>query len=238
MDNFAEVEVPSAGIFSGCVVNNTELRQFQPVEERLRPPLHDLGDQTERWFAGEERIIQNISRNDLELRLNRTTFALSFVLWDLWKFIGKNLSTVDESIRRSIDTIFERLDVLSDRLGSNDLRIILMMSIDPTFLPAFRPWLREQKAIVPLVEDWNQKLVRKAEAWNRGTLFIFDTNRFFLNQIRQWQYSVMGLTDPRELAMNDSPGWENVESPCLPSTRQLVGSIHESCDNPDQYLFW
>lgn len=238
MDNLAETEVPSAGMLSGCVVNNTELRRFQPMEERLRPPLHDLGDQIERWLAAEERVLQNMSSHGLQMRLDNTIFAVSFVLWDLWKFVGKNLSTVDQSIKHSINTIFGRLDVLSDRLESNNLEIILMMSVDPTFLPAFKPWLREQKAIVPLVDRWNQELGRKAETWNRGKLFLFDTNRFFLDQIRRRQYWVMGLIDAHGLTKNDSPDWEYVESPCLPSTRKLVGSVQESCDNPDQYLFW
>jgi hypothetical protein len=223
------------------LVDNAELQSFKPGLVWLKELLPDLGSQIDKWIKAEEDAWEKegLSDDAVQERQSSTIFALSFVVWDLWKFVGADYDHAQESIGHSIETLFNQLNILSERWGTNDSKIILMMSVDVTFLPAFNPALDEQKHLVSLISAWNGELRNKAQKWDRGSVYLFDTNHFMLDQIREWQFFAAGMNDAHDLGKNEDPGWEDVQHPCSLSRREKsLVSRDEPCENPEKYLFW
>jgi HMG box factor len=92
--------------------------------------------------------------------------------------------------------------------------------------------------MVSIVEQWNKELQDKAREW-RGSIYIFNTNEFLLDQIRGWQYYVGGILDSNGL-WEQNP-WDDVEKPCAESTGKWMaffGNEGKKCENPEKFLFW
>jgi HMG box factor len=184
-------------------------------------------------------MLKDPAGGDMRARMNDTVFAVSFVVWDIWKFLHAPLGdTIKNSISRSIDSLFEQLNRLPAESGFGDVRVVLMLSIDPTFLPAFDA-TTGQKDMVSIVEQWNRELQEKAREWEGGSMYIFDTNEFLLDQIRGYQYYAAGMFDADGL-WKQNP-WDDVEHPCVESTGKwmaFLGNESKTCENPDKFLFW
>ncbi|KAL1969512.1 hypothetical protein VTN77DRAFT_8950 [Rasamsonia byssochlamydoides] len=243
LENLAQTAPLSQERYAGAVVDNTELQSFNSGLAWLQEqPLPDLRSQIDQWITAEQDALQKegLSHEAIQERQNNTIFAVSFVVWDLWKFLGEDYNQAKLSVSHSIDSLFEQLNILSERWGSNDTKIILMMSVDVTFLPAFTPSrdLDEQKNMVTLVNTWNGELRNKAKEWNRGSIYLFDTNHFMLDQIREFQFFAAGINDAHELGKNEDPGWEDVENACVQNRNKSLFSSGKPCENPEKFLFW
>lgn len=201
--------------------------------------MPDLRAQVDRWLTNEkEAMDNNPAGGDMAARVNETVFAVSFVVWDIWKFLHSPLDDhIKSSISRSTDSLFQQLDRLPEATGTDDIKVILMLSIDPTFLPAFDA-STAHKDMVSIVEQWNKELEEKAREW-QGSIYVFNTNEFLLDQIRGWQYYVGGILDSNGL-WEQNP-WDDVEHPCAESTGKWMaffGKDGKKCENPDKHLFW
>ncbi|KKA20516.1 hypothetical protein T310_5460 [Rasamsonia emersonii CBS 393.64] len=228
------------GAYAGAVIDNAELQSFESGLSWLRRPLPDLRSQIDQWSAAEQDFLrkEGLSGEAIQERQSNTIFAVSFMVWDLWKFVGEDYNLASQSISHSIDSLFEQLTILSERWASNDSKIILMMAVDVTFLPAFPQSLEEQKNMVSLVSSWNNVLRGKAKEWDHGSIYLFDTNHFMLDQIREWQFFAAGMIDANELGKNEDPGWVDVAHACVQTRKKGLFSSETPCENPEKYLFW
>lgn len=236
---YAQKEHVCASSFCGSVVDTTELHTVVNDITRSLEPLPDLRSQIDQWLAAElNQTKTDPIGGDLQTRSNSTIFALSFLIWDMWKFNGVPTEDTKSSIERSLDTLFKQLDRLAKNTGSDDLRIILMMSIDPTFLPAFDP-SQGQKDMISIVTEWNDKLKEKANDWKGGSVYVFNTNEFLNNQIRSRQFFLAGMLDGQGLG--DQNLWDDVENPCVQSQSNwwpFSGNKDQRCEHPEKFLFW
>lgn len=246
VENFAQAARFSGGTYAGSVINNDELQRVQPSPNMPQKPLPDLKTQIDQWISSERGASNGMLYDEArQTRAANTIFVVSFVVWDLWKLRDKPVDQAKDSIHHSIDSLFAGLDSLSEALRSNDLKIILLMSLDVTFLPAFNSTLSKggsQKDMVTLVDGWNKELRNKAKDWDHGSIYLFDTNSFMLDQIRAWQFFAAGMNDARGLGKNEDPGWEDVQHPCIRKLESWMSGRKDStenpCGRPEKYLFW
>lgn len=221
----------------GSVVDEVELHTIATDAVRSLEQLPDLRSQVDQWLAMELDGTSNESGP--VVRANDTIFVMSFVLWDIWKFHGLTSGDTKTSVSRSIDTIFQQLDRLAQYAGTTNLQILLMMSLDLTFLPAFDP-SRNHKDMIEIVNDWNNKLKEKADAWNSKLIDVFDTNQFIKNQISSYQIFLAGLLD--EHGSSRPTSWDDVENPCIQTQQRswipFQFEKQERCAHPEKYLFW
>ena len=90
---------------------------------------------------------------------------------------------------------------------------------------------------------WNARLREAAQPWEKGTIYLFDTNAFLLDRVRDRQFWLAGITAENGLGANADPGWENVAEACVESDgpAQVMMSketTKQPCEHPDRYLFW
>lgn len=187
--------------------------------------------------------MQAMSAEAIGTRQNRTIVILSFGVWDLWNVVGKTYKEATQSIDNTLDVIMDQLNLLAELWGHNDLKLILTLAPDVTFLPAFRVQAEQhqakQKDAISMSDYWNQHLRQRADGWGNGTIYLFDTNAFLADQIRDWQLFVAGIEETNGLGKNEDPGWENVEDACVQSSQQwMVTSETKKCDRPEKFLFW
>lgn len=238
MDSIAKSAPLSSKAPKGAVVDNGQLSEFQlGLSSWLQEPLPDLGVQIAEWLVEEKAIQESLAPEEIKVRQNNTIFVVSFCVWDLWKFKGQDKAKAESSIQPSITSAFEKLSGLAKQWGPYGIKVILTSAVDVTFLPAFNAPLDVQKDMVALIAAWNQELRYQAEKFSNGTVYYFDTNRFMLDQIREWQFFAAGMIN--ELGKNIDPGWENVKEPCALALTNW-GLWHEitSCEKPEKYLFW
>ncbi|KAJ5908806.1 hypothetical protein N7495_001488 [Penicillium taxi] len=159
--------------------------------------------------------------------------------------VSEDYDKATESVKRRIQKLVKQLDTISDRLGSADLKIILTMGIDVTFLPGFKDDSMnvEYKNAVRLVAFWNEKLREAASKWKKGYIYLFDTNEFVLDRIRDWQFYAAGIETKTGLGTNRDPGWDNVSDACVKSENSLQVMMSKDkqstpCSYPEKYLFW
>jgi HMG box factor len=246
LENFAQAARFSGGTYAGSVINNAELRRFRSISDIFQEPLPDLRAQIDRWSTSErEESEETLPDEAIQTRHANTIFVVNFVAWDLWKLRNKPMDQAQDSVHHSIDSLFADLDSLSETLPSIELRIVLMMSVDVTFLPAFSTTSNQggcQKEMASLVDVWNNELRNKAKDWEHGSIYLFDTNSFMLDQIRAWQFFAAGMNDARGLSKNEDPGWEDVQNPCVQNPeRGMMGrdeSMEKPCERPEKHLFW
>ncbi|PCH00846.1 Esterase, SGNH hydrolase-type, subgroup [Penicillium occitanis (nom. inval.)] len=239
LETYAQREHVCESSICGSVVDETELHTVVSDAARSLEPLPDLRSQIDQWLAAELNATQiDPSGGDLKARSDNTIFALSFLIWDVWKFNGVSMEDTEKSMKRSLDTLFQQLDRLAEYTDSDNLRILLMMSVDPTFLPAFDP-TQGQKDMIDIVTDWNNKLRKRASDWANGSVLVFNTNEFLNNQIRSRQFYLAGMLDGHGLG-NQNP-WDDVETPCVSSKSTwlpFLGNKDQRCENPERFLFW
>ncbi|GAD94485.1 conserved hypothetical protein [Paecilomyces variotii No. 5] len=237
-ENLAQTAESSQQKYGGSVVDNTGLEDLSSGLGWYEAPLADLGSQMDQWLEAEQTVMQSMPAEAVETRHNNTIISVGFGVWDLWNLVGKDYDDAKESVVHSVTIIFERLNELSERWGTKDMRVILTMAPDVTFFPAFRPTPETQKDTVKLVEYWNNFLRSSAEEWDCGTIYLFDTNEFMLDQLRDWQLFAAGMEDEHGLGKNENPGWEDVTRPCVQRNSTFLGWTEKQCEHPDKYLFW
>ncbi|KAL4803631.1 hypothetical protein BDV18DRAFT_162650 [Aspergillus unguis] len=240
-ENFAQTAKSLRGTYIGAVVDNEQLSgTFLSL---YKSPLSDFKDQVKQWVETETKAIEQLDEQTVHDRRNHTVIVVSFGVWDMWNMIEKSYSDATKSADHSVGVIMEQLDVLSQNWGNDDLKIILTLVPDVTFLPAFRPVgdqsVSQYKETVKLVSHWNQKLREAAVEWGKGTIYLFDTEAFVSDLIRDRQLFAAGLEESNGLGKNLDPGWDNVDDPCVESSQQwVVTSESKRCENPEKFLFW
>ncbi|KAJ5637710.1 hypothetical protein N7490_007589 [Penicillium lividum] len=232
------------GKYAGSVVDNSELDVLDRLSQ-TKPD--DYKTQLQHWLDAEQKSLQGLTADEVKSRQDRTIFVVSFGLWDIWSLVTKDYDTAAASIERRIQTIMDQLSKLSDTWGSDEVKVILTQSPDVTFLPAFSPAFTTQgveyKNAVKMLGYWNQKLREAAKSWDKGTIYLFDTDAFLLDRIRDWQLYAAGITAESGLGTNEDPGWENVADACVesPGSSQVMMSKDKDkkqCEHPEKYLFW
>ncbi|KAH2977264.1 hypothetical protein KXW58_005931 [Aspergillus fumigatus] len=230
------------GNYIGSVVDNEKLSNT--MLNMYKTPLADFKAQVKQWTTAERAALESLSDEKIASRQNNTIVVVSFGIWDLWNMIGKSYEDSINVVDHSIQVIMDQLNVLSQLWVINNLKVILTLTPDVTFLPAFKPTAAEQrvshyKDTVKLTEYWNHKLRDAAEQWVQGAIYLFDTNAFVADLIKDWQLFAAGVEESNGLGKNQDPGWVNVEDACVQSGQQWVMATKEKqCENPDKYLFW
>ncbi|KAL8873206.1 MAG: hypothetical protein Q9174_001289 [Haloplaca sp. 1 TL-2023] len=251
-DNFAR-SLPSAPTtdLRGAVIDGAVLNRTLGVDHGEVTMLSDLKTQVQQWLRFEKKQYTSSRMRTKERR--GTIFTVWFSLWDIWYY--SQLPSVDatEAIAQTVDTLFEQLAIIADNwpLGA---KIILPEAMDPTFLPAWTvkrtgPSGSDQRAddqrnAIQLVKQWNAELDRRATDWRKGQIYIYNTNDWMLDQVREAQLVIGDMADHNGLGHSGSP-WDSVHSACLGATETRLSS-HENekvlrplrCSNPAKYLFW
>ncbi|CAG8946789.1 unnamed protein product [Penicillium salamii] len=231
-ENLAQTASPLRGRNLGAVVDNHELDLLGRLSQTR---LADFESQLEQWLAAESSL--DLSEDAVRYRQNHTIFVVSFGVWDLWSLIGKDYDTARQSVERRIARIMEHLDDLSARWSTSELKVILTQTVDVTFLPGFDS-AEPSKDAVRLLGDWNLKLREAATKWAHGTIYLFDTNEFLMDRIRDYQLYAAGIEEESGLGQN-LDGWMNVMEPCVASGFQVMMSKEKTqCKQPETYLFW
>ena len=214
-------------------------------------PLADLRTQVQQWVKFEKKQYMSSRIRDTERK--GTIFTVWFSLWDLWYYSRKTKDEASKAVEQTVDKLFEQLNEVAKQ-WEGDLKIVMPEAIDPTFLPG---WVAmrtgpngndqnadEQRNAVRLVQQWNAALDHKASSWDRGQLYIYNTNEWLLDQVREQQLVVNDMADHNGLGQSGSP-WDNVVEGCLGSNaRGNTSSLPETntgvarCKDPSKYLFW
>lgn len=68
---------------------------------------------------------------------------LPFGVWDIWSFVAKDYEEGASSVQRRIGTLMDQLNMLSERWGTTELKVILLQRqrvdvSDPSCLPSNR----------------------------------------------------------------------------------------------------
>ena len=259
-DNFAR-SLPHAwdNRYTGAVVDSNLLRTTMSnttlsnstaiTDVELAEPLADLKAQVQHWLTFEKKQYGNSRVSEIER--GGTVFVVWFSLWDLWYYSEKTLAEAEAAVTKSIDTLFEQLDVIVENWPS-EMKIIIPEAIDTTFLPGWHTmrtgprgsdlYGEHQKSAILLVEQWNRALDMRAVRWARGSMYIYNTNEWLLDQVREQQLSSAHLSDANGMGANQSP-WSNVRSGCIASNYKAYDVLGEDptagrCSDPTAYLFW
>ncbi|OQE13019.1 hypothetical protein PENFLA_c057G01650, partial [Penicillium flavigenum] len=230
-ENLAQTANPQKDKTIGAVVDNKELNLLDRLSQ-THPA--DFKSQLQQWLDAETAATKDLSAEAIRSRQDRTIFVVSFGVWDLWSLVAKDYDAASKSVERRIATLMGQLDTLSERLGTTGLRVILTQTVDVTFLPGFKAGGLD-KDTVRILEEWNGKLGEVARE-RSGTVYLFDTNAFMMDRIRDWQLYAAGIEEENGSGRN-LDGWENVVEPCVESGFQVMMSKKEQCEHPDKYLF-
>ncbi|KAJ5972346.1 Esterase SGNH hydrolase-type [Penicillium vulpinum] len=235
-ENLAQTASPILkGKNIGAVVDNKELDLLGQLSQTH---VADFKSQLQQWLDAEATATKGLSEEAVRSRQDRTIFVVSFGVWDLWGLITKDYDTASKSVERRIATLIGQLDMLSERLGTTDLKFIVTQTVDVTFLPKFKSSGDQYKDTVRILDKWNRKLREVTKEWSHGTVYLFDTNAFMMDRIRDWQLFTAGIEEENGLGKN-LDGWENVVEPCVESGfRVMMSKEKKQCEDPDKYLFW
>lgn len=240
LDNLAQTAKSIRGNYIGSVVDNAELSSARTLFGLYRSPVADFKHQVQTWLDDESAALLDSSEDEIRSRQNSTIFVVSFGVWDIWDLIGQDFNKAMASVDRSIGVLMGQLDVLSEGWNTNDFKVILTLTPDVTFLPAFKSATKkhpnQQKDTVKIVQYWNDKLRAAVEHWKFGTVHLFDINEFMIGLIRDGQLNAVGAEEHR--AGQEDPRWENVNEPCVSTRQQWVTASEKECENPEKYLFW
>jgi HMG box factor len=232
---------------TGAVVDNEELNSFGMLSKDQVP---DFKTQLDQWLTAETVAMEKLTEEERITRQERTTFVISFGIWDLWSLRETDYNTAIASVDRRIKKLTEQLNRLDESFkgwGPTELQIIMTQTMDVTFLPAFTSASGDEfKDAVRVLTEWNSKLKSAATEWKDGKaqwLYMFDTNAFVLDRIRDWQLYASGIEEENGMGKNIEPGWENVSAPCVVvqgGFRVMMSRAEEKtrCQRPEKYLFW
>ena len=204
-------------------------------------PLADLKTQVQQWLKFEKQ--QYASSRVSHMERNGTVFTLWFSLWDLWYYSGRDIVDAESAVTRTMDTLFEQLDLIADEWPS-EFKVIIPEAIDATFLPGWHsmrtgphgsaPCGDNQRNAIMLVEQWNQALDMKASRWQRGSMYIYNTNDWLLDQVREQQLYEAQLSDANGMGTTRPP-WSNVRSGCVEINRTGTDSaVERQCSDPER----
>ena len=220
--------------------NSSLVTDFEIAE-----PLADLKTQVQQWLQFEKQQYNNGRVSQVER--NGTVFTIWFSLWDLWYYSEKTIAEAEMAVSKTMDTLFDQLDLIAENWPV-EMKIIIPEAIDTTFLPGWAkmrtgprgsdPNGEIQRNAVRLVEQWNQALDMRATRWNQGSMYIYNTNEWLLDQVREQQLYTAHLKDANGMGSTEPP-WSNVRSGCVTINATLaeVSGI-ELCSDPSTYLFW
>ncbi|KAL8768347.1 MAG: hypothetical protein Q9209_005381 [Squamulea sp. 1 TL-2023] len=253
-DNFARSLPASPKTdLRGAVVNSAILNRTLPAGHGEITMLSDLKTQVSQWLRFERKQYTSSRMREKEKR--GTIFTVWFSLWDIWYYSQLNSDEASVAVRQSIDSLFEQLELIADHwpIGA---KIILPEAMDPTFLPGWSMKrtgpagsdhsAEDQRNAVQLVKQWNVALDEKASQWDKGQIYIYNTNDWMLDQVREAQLVVGDMMDHNGLGQSGSP-WDSVRSACAGSGKEgknrspsngKSGLDPFRCSNPDKYLFW
>ncbi|KAL8881059.1 MAG: hypothetical protein Q9198_001656 [Flavoplaca austrocitrina] len=253
-DNFAR-SLPTAPTteLRGAVVNSAVLNRTLPTGHGEVVMLPDLKTQVSQWLRFEKKQYTSSRMREKEKR--GTIFTVWFSLWDIWYYSQLNSDEASKAIEESIDTLFEQLGVICDHwpMGA---KIILPEAMDPTFLPAWSMKrtgpagsdhsAEDQRNAIQLVKQWNIALDARASEWDKGQIYMYNTNDWMLDQVREAQLVTGDMMDHNGLGRSGSP-WDSVYSACSGSGNKGKNRSPDGgksgldpfrCSNPDKYLFW
>ena len=227
------------------MLNTTSLNNTAPPLAELGEPLADLKAQVHQWLRFEKQ--QYGTDRVEEAERNGTVFAIWLSLWDLWYYSEKEIANAQYAVTKTMDILFEQLDIIAENWPS-EIKIIMPEAIDTTFLPG---WHRTrtgprgsdrhgdiQRNAVLLVEQWNHALDMRATRWQKGMMYIYNTNEWLLDQVREHQLFDSHLADANGMGASQTP-WSNVRSGCIENSKargDLEGRTQ--CNDPTTYLFW
>lgn len=259
-DNFARAMMYSwttgsrESLIDNSILNSTWMNvsttghpSFHPQD--LGEPIEDLKTQIQQWLRFERQQFGTSRVQEAERK--GTVFALWFSLWNLWSYSGGDSSNGQAAVGKAMDAQFEQMDLLADNWPM-ELQIIIPDAIDITFLPAWQqmrtgptgsdPHAEDQRNAILLVEQWNRALDVRATRWKKGKIYIYNTNHWFLGQLRDEQLFSQKLVDANGLGVNPSP-WNNVKLGCVGNSDKSHTGSHEvepirRCSDPTTYLFW
>ena len=250
-DNFAR-SLPSLWTtdLRGAVVDSGVLNGTLNSEQGDITPLPDFKMQVEQWLRFEKK--QFTSSRMREKEKKGTIFTVWFSLWDLWYYSQKSNDDGSKAVSQSLDALFEQLGVIADNWQS-DVKIILPEAMDPTFLPGWQikrtgpsgsdHTADDQRNAVQLVKQWNAALDKRAMDWQKGQIYIYNTNDWMLDQVREAQLVIGDMADHNGLGQHGSP-WDAVEFGCVRDSQHGHSSPGETsggaprCLEPEKYLFW
>lgn len=249
-DNFARSLPSSLGSgYTSPMIDSSLLDDISNSENAGAQPLADLKTQVAHWIRFEREQSTGHPHN---LEGDGTIFTIWFSLWDLWYFSKGTKDEASEAVNRTMDTLFEQLDVIAEHWSSR-VKAIMLEAIDPTFLPGWQAMRTgpfgsdkkgdDQRNAVRLVRQWNKALIDRASTWEGGDLYISSTNEWLLDQVREQQLILGALSDNNGLGTNGSP-WINVQSGCVGTNNdrspesEKTHSGRDRCAEPNKYLFW
>ena len=242
--------VVDSKLLNGTLAKNTSLSNGTSITGiELAEPLADLKTQVEHWLTFEKNQYGNSRVSNIER--SGTVFVVWFSFWDLWYYSENTLAEAETAVTKTMDALFGQLDVIAETWPL-ELKIIVPEAIDVTFLPGWHtkrtgprgtdPHSEAQRNAVLLVEQWNRALEMRAVRWSRGSMYIYSTNEWLLDQVREQQLSAAHLSDALGMGANQSP-WNNVRSGCVASQHKAYDVLGEDsttnrCSDPTKYLFW
>lgn len=201
-------------------------------------PLPDITAQVDTFMTREKERAAGLTDGAIAERRQNTIFVIQFGLWDVWRLIGQPENVVQDSINRSIDTIFKQLARIVDEYTPTDVKVILMGAIDVTFLPAYTAANGDRQAI-EVSEHWNAELRRRTEEFKRASIFLVDTQSFLVDQFRLRELWSNGYIESDEYGREGRVAWLNVRDACLDGTKKKMLFMSTStCRSPEKYLFW
>jgi hypothetical protein len=232
--------------YDGAVVDNENLN----ITSRNFTALPDLGDQIWQWIPSYLEMQKWTTAEELQAINNRTIFVIYFGVWDIWHASGMEMNDGLGVIERGIDLMFHRISVLTEYWGNYTLRIVIPLAVDPTFLPGWQTRLhpgehesgvRVQRSAVSLVHRWNENLEASARKIEKVQIYLFDTNAFITDRIRDQQMYSSGVSDADGWGKR-GPTWEIVDAACggghdRESSRTANGG-KSPCKYPEKYLYW
>ena len=234
-----------SNLLNSTLMNTTLSNSSLVTSFEIAEPLADLKTQLQHWLQFEKQQYSNSRVSHVER--NGTVFTIWFSLWDLWYYSEKTMAEAEVAVAKTMDTLFEQLDLIAENWPV-EMKIIMPEAIDTTFLPAWTkmrtgprgsdPQGENQRSAVRLVEQWNQALDIRATSWNHGSMYIYNTNEWLLEQVREEQLYSAHLTDAIGMGSTEPP-WSNVRSGCVETNVTIAeASGIERCSDPSTYLFW
>ena len=161
-------------------------------EVDITDPVPDLRAQIQQWLAFEKTQYGEVRSKEAEKQ--GTVFSIWFSNWELWYYSGAVYANAQVAITKSMDTLFEQLDLIAENWTS-DPKIVLLDAVDLTFLPRWRKLrtgaygldslAEDQRNAVLLVEQWNLGLDKRASRWNKGQIYVYKTKYERINLRKQ-----------------------------------------------------
>lgn len=236
-ENLAESADPSRRLESGAIVDNSELESFD--DSAWSKPPADLSTQISQWVKKEKEAVKDLSPDQQYSRADHTVFSVSFGIWDLWRIIAHDVEDPKATIQRSVQKLFDNLNDLASRATSNGIKVILLTPVDVTFLPAYASMGEgTHKDAIDLFDEWTGQLRNQTADWERGTIFLVDTNAFLIDQVRERHLWVAGYIETEDYGKELGVAWENVDQPCVGLKTNATLGHGQACEAPEKVLFW